>query len=188
MRNLTQLAIALSLALACAGCGTPYMIDRGRDAADIFTFTTGQGGGAKVRASVVNVGLLLCQDDMGLRGGKIWDNIPTGWLFTESDITYTLRSAEEFDPKRFDPRGKHYDAYGWLGVMLPDCSDSWVVSYFTEIEVVLAVCKSVRIGLNPGEVLDFVLGWTTLDVFCDDVASEEQQAEGEVGAECLGIP
>ena len=32
-----------------------------------------------------------------------------------------------------------------------------------------------RLGLNPGELLDFGLGWTTLDIFADDLEARESK-------------
>ena len=43
--------------------------------------------------------------------------------------------------------------------------------YYTQIEVTAALLVSVRVGVNAGELLDFILGWTTLDLFGDDIAS-----------------
>ena len=48
MKKTIQIASLLSLTVFCSGCATPYAIDRGRDAADIFTATFGSGYGAKV--------------------------------------------------------------------------------------------------------------------------------------------
>jgi hypothetical protein len=44
--------------------------------------------------------------------------------------------------------------------------------YLTQVEVVIAIGGSVRLGLNPLEAVDFVLGWTTLDVLGDDSARD----------------
>ncbi|MFO1524078.1 MAG: hypothetical protein U1G05_19045 [Kiritimatiellia bacterium] len=45
------------------------------------------------------------------------------------------------------------------------------LSYYTQIEAEVGLVGSVRIGFNPGELLDFLLGWTTLDVFGDDIGT-----------------
>jgi hypothetical protein len=41
-------------------------------------------------------------------------------------------------------------------------------SYFTQLEVSGGLLGCVRAGFNPGELLDFILGWTTLDIYGDD--------------------
>jgi hypothetical protein len=33
--------------------------------------------------------------------------------------------------------------------------------------------QNVRCGFNPGELLDFILGWTTIDIFKDDIAGRK---------------
>lgn len=43
------------------------------------------------------------------------------------------------------------------------------VHFLTEIEIAFGVGKSLRLGFNPGELLDFILGWTTIDIFSDDL-------------------
>jgi len=42
--------------------------------------------------------------------------------------------------------------------------------YCTQIEAVAGLGGSVRVGFNPGELLDFILGWALLDIFDDDIA------------------
>ena len=41
--------------------------------------------------------------------------------------------------------------------------------YYTQVEVVIAIIGSLRLGFNPGELLDFLVGWTTLDIYGDDL-------------------
>jgi hypothetical protein len=40
--------------------------------------------------------------------------------------------------------------------------------YYSQIEVVAAAGVSLRIGFNPGELLDFFLGWFGVDTYHDD--------------------
>ncbi len=51
--------------------------------------------------------------------------------------------------------------------------------YYTQCEVCLGVLRGVRLGVNPGELLDFLLGWTTLDTFNDDLEQMQRQQESE---------
>jgi hypothetical protein len=44
-------------------------------------------------------------------------------------------------------------------------------AYHTQIELSLAIGGSLRLGLNPGELADFLLGWCWLDLYHDDVWS-----------------
>ena len=47
--------------------------------------------------------------------------------------------------------------------------------YYTQIEVSAGVAGGVKVGFNPGELLDFVLGWFGLDIFSDDAPYENPQ-------------
>ena len=53
------------------------------------------------------------------------------------------------------------------------------IPYYTEAEVILAGYHSLRIGLNVGEMLDFLLGWTTIDIFDDDLAKKDRDGDEE---------
>jgi hypothetical protein len=43
-------------------------------------------------------------------------------------------------------------------------------AYHSDLEVTLALGWGVRLGLNPGEALDFLLGWCFVDLYDDDQA------------------
>jgi len=40
--------------------------------------------------------------------------------------------------------------------------------YYSQIEVAAGILLTVRVGVNPGEFLDFLLGWTGIDIYGDD--------------------
>lgn len=42
-------------------------------------------------------------------------------------------------------------------------------AYHTQLELNLALGGSLRLGLNPGEVADFLLGWVRIDLYRDDL-------------------
>jgi hypothetical protein len=48
--------------------------------------------------------------------------------------------------------------------------------YWTQIEVIGDVGVGCRLGFNPGELLDFILGWTTIDIFDDDLERKERKS------------
>lgn len=52
---------------------------------------------------------------------------------------------------------------------IPLLSVSKKAYYYTQLEVAAGLGYTVRLGFNPGELLDFLLGWTTIDIFGDDV-------------------
>ena len=47
--------------------------------------------------------------------------------------------------------------------------DGTPLYYYAQMEAVIGLGPSIRLGFNPGEVLDFVLGWFTIDIFNDDL-------------------
>ncbi len=42
-------------------------------------------------------------------------------------------------------------------------------AYFTAIEVEAGLGLTVRLGVNPGELVDLVLGLFTIDIYRDDI-------------------
>lgn len=198
-----QTVAVLIVILNLTGCATPYMIDRRRDAADIFTCTLGEGAGAKVRVGPVAVGLLANQDTCGFRNGcevktpppSRWD-VPT-YDFTMFDATCTLLGGEKADFRRgqSDDRFKSYSAVTVCGLSFIEPqwnNDSLVnrnvpwqsrIPYYTQIEVVGGLIGTCRLGFNPGELVDFLLGWVGIDIFDDDVAEKKRKAESNNAAQ-----
>ena len=188
MRKIVHFTAVLALAALAAGCASTkcYFTDRGRDAADILTVTIGAGAGAKARIGPIQVGALYAYDAFGLRGGRV------AWWWRDRadsevvDIDYLILPLDGFGYEAFDHEAlrapaRHKDFL--TDKMLPflslplatDGFDEWDLSrkgfhYYTQLEVVVAIGPSIRLGLNPGELLDFLLGWTTLDFYKDDVA------------------
>ncbi|OVE81243.1 hypothetical protein BVY04_03710 [bacterium M21] len=48
----------------------------------------------------------------------------------------------------------------------------WHWPYLTQIEAAAGFGAGIRLGVNPGEFLDFLLGWFGLDPYCDDLGVE----------------
>ena len=51
-------------------------------------------------------------------------------------------------------------------------------SYYTQVEVAGGLGMAIRIGFNPGELVDFVAGFTGADLFGDDRSHAQQEALG----------
>jgi len=192
--------IPVAIALLAAGC-TPsrYLADRGRDAADVVTFAIGYGGGGKVRAGPVQVGLLGMLAETGLQAGdwltprdaapddpNLPANIEICMLFSGIEGVVGGRTALL--------RGK---AYGAPAIGIISWPEHWEeqtfgfsgkaqglaergyrfnpVPYFTQVEVTGAFLLALRVGLNVGEMLDFVLGWIGVDIYADDLGRRYQR-------------
>jgi len=201
-RTITTLAALILTTLTLSGCASTrgYFADRGRDAADIFTCTGGKGFGAGVRAGPVHCGLLYQTDYIGLAGGNVFAKArrPTGaWaepLLFIPGPEGIFGGEADFTPSP-DPRNKKYTATSdglppfswfmmlpnrarWGHVLLADGSSSgepYPRHYLTDINVAVACGVGLRLGFNPGELLDFLLGWATVDIFADDIGIEENK-------------
>lgn len=74
-------------------------------------------------------------------------------------------------------RNKSYRARSPFGTLVPLYKKKHTLktkgkfapaSYFTQIDVSLGAYLGIRIGINPGELLDFLLGWFKIDIYSDD--------------------
>jgi hypothetical protein len=192
----------LALALAGSGCVSPqgYFRDRWADTKDIFTASVGTGGGARARVGPLNAGLFLNSDLAGLRGGECFRLSDGPLIGGDSDAVLLLFYGDQFDlryppvapAKSTSPRPRYQVVSDTLaernkcfrsGIMpLPSPLTLFELPktpyYYTQLEVAVGVGGTLRLGFNPGEVLDFLLGWTTLDIFRDDrEARREREAD-----------
>jgi len=179
-------AVLLAGIFVLSGCASPkaYFLDRGRDAMDIFTLTGGTGLGAKAQCGPIHAGLFGEHDAAGLRGGELFVSQGADlWEYLgpdPGDLDATV-IAVQFSPLGTD-RGKDYYAISSSHpkkgrpnflpfIVLPDTEGDTASFYafFTQIEVGAGVVVAVRAGFNPGELVDFVLGWFTVDIYGDDI-------------------
>lgn len=184
--NIRNTVFLLMLSSLLTGCATPYMQDRKNDAADIFTATVGYGAGAKARVGPINLGLLLNSDQYGYRKGcHVTPRHDLSGLGM-TDATCTLLSLEWFGSGWggiAGERGKYYEALGVCGLSWAEIwgkeHPPWNanIPYYTQIDAVIGVGGSLRLGFNLGELIDFLLGWTTIDIFSDDVEVTKQNTK-----------
>lgn len=180
------LLAVLSTGCAMSGPG----LDRQRDAADVFTAVLGTGLGVKARVGPLQFALLGDLGGVGLRGGTTFCLIGKDPPGASVELAEGLVSTDAFFP---DSRTTHVSldrrkAYGAIGVLAfavphPTKELRWYEAapgYFTQIEVVVGLGVSVRLGFNPGELLDFALGWFAIDIYSDDL--ERRKANGDAGA------
>jgi len=175
------------------------MVDRRRDATDLFTATVGYGAGMKARVGPLQAGLLVDVTGVGVRSGDLLgpsDFWPEGYDTPGSwDIAATLFNVEACSGgKTAMQRGKAYSFITHSPLVYPQnpyrmreddsphsfaSRTQWLnenkyrhapASFYTQIELAVALGPAVRLGFNPGELLDFILGWTTIDIFGDDLA------------------
>ena len=191
MRRTGQIGylLLLSSCIVLSGCATgSHLTDRGRDLADIMTVTMGKGFGAGARVGPLHLGLLGSIDHIGLRGGAFrtkWSQESDfGWAgildpliaFPGGDGLFTGGEwfRAPFDGSKIaEQRGKLYEVDGIAPfLMVPECessSDSNPAYYYTQLEASLGLGLTIRLGFNPGELVDFLFGWFGVDIYSDDL-------------------
>ena len=188
MKKTIQLLLFLGLAVLSTGCASPYMVDRGRDAADIFTIAVGVGVGAKGRAGPATVGVCASIDVVGIRNGILLDPLDSNVDLQSTIVPLPPCVADRppylcfgFEALQVrcpalseQPLGMlAYSEFPFITTSLysgeDDAPQSARWKYWTQVDVVAALGPSVRLGFNSGELLDFILGWTTIDIYNDDL-------------------
>jgi hypothetical protein len=130
----------------------------------------------KARIASVQSGLLYNFDYWGWRNGCY--NEGTGSDYGFMDWSILLFSGENFF-KHPDPRGKRFGADGLLFLTVLGDKHKYLSRsplfhpYYSQIEVCVGLWRSMRIGVNPGEFADFLLGWVGIDFFDDDIEFEK---------------
>lgn len=183
----------VAVAAACAvfsGCASSSGENRLRDAKDIVTFAVGLGLGAKARIGPIQAPLIVQSDYAGLRCGEwfaspmrddFWTYVseaghvvdqPLPVYVPDYDILYS--GYEEFDPGGDAAvRHKREESVGMgLATVVRDPKNR---AFYTQVEGVIGAVVSVRLGVNPGELVDWLLGFAGLDVMGDDTVMEDQK-------------
>lgn len=176
--TLVLLLIFVFIFSACSRTG--YWQDRGLDAADIFTASFGYGAGASARVGpLMGPSLIMQFDQFGLRGGDFFSQ----WGQDSGSVHFLLVGGDSFysDSDIPDIRKKEYTTWWFLipiSLNHPETREPTPLHYWTQVEATIALGGSVRLGFNPGELVDLVGGFLGYDLYKDDLsklAEEEQQ-------------
>jgi len=180
--------------LMLQGCASAYWGDRWNDAKDVFTCAVGLGLGAKGRVGPLQAPLIVQSDYCGLRCGEafaspmrddFWTYVSEAGHVVESPLPVYLRDYgtfysgyETFDPGGLsDVRHKRVRSQG-MGPVTYD-GDEKNYAFYSQIEATAGALVSVRVGVNPGELVDALVGFTTLDLMGDDVNRGEATWKGK---------
>lgn len=180
--------------LVLAGC-SGYWRDRWNDAKDPFTLTVEESVGVKAGVGPVRLALFRSTSAFGFRGGA-----PT-WAGDEPVVYHRGQrmhdawigpfGTDEWEPTDAEAlaRGKFWRAdqasLWWFPAVdvAPARRSPSYVPWFTDIEAAVGLGVGLRVGLNPGELLDFVLGFVGLDMFDDDIWADDPVLVRIVGAD-----
>ena len=177
-----------ALAAGVSGCATPYAVDRLHDAADIFTATVGVGAGAKARIGPIHPGLFANRDFAGLRGGVLTHSFNGGGELgvPAFDIDLTFMGFEGFADNRAMDRGNYYCTDYFEPALFYSLEEPFDkrqrIPFYTQIEAAIAIGPSLRLGFNPGQLLDFIFGLTTVDMFNDDLGRRRTRPKSNKAA------
>ena len=184
MKQMVILTILTLTVVFGTGCTSGYWTDRGRDAADIFTISYGYGLGAKAIVGPLHAGLLFNSEIGGMRGGVIkpvFEPNSAGHGATPVDfkpavdLDITLMSLEWFEEEDASERRKTFKSDSALIYPVWQLKDRRGIPTCTKLEVVAGCGLSLRLGFNPGELVDFLFGIFGTDLFDDDL--EKQYAQ-----------
>jgi len=182
MKKIIRIFVTVVVIANMTGCASTkgYFIDRGRDGVDIFTCSVGLGLGAKARIGPAGAGLMVQHDMAGLRRGQISINDQTWNLnhgFPWIDYVVLCIGSESCNGEYYlnDARSKSFHALMEIPFVYTVEERESRCAYYTQIEAVIAPGPSLRLGFNPGELLDFILGWTTIDILKDDLEAKKQK-------------
>lgn len=174
--------------LGTGGCVSTYWANRGRDAKDVLTCAVGLGLGAKARVGPLQAPVIVQSDYAGLRCGEFfaspmrddfWTYVSeAGHVVDQPLVMYvpefdTLYSGYEvFDPGGLAAiRHKRVSSQG-MGIYATLDGDPLNFGFYSQIECTVGAVLSVRLGVNPGELVDCLLGFAGLDLFADDMKTE----------------
>ena len=163
-------AIAMVVLALPFWSGCAYLQNRGADLADIVTASVETGSyGVSAQAGPIPAGFSLSEGEgCGLRFGCVG-------AYDYEDYTSVIGfTSREFEPD--DSRGDkayHVYCFPFLSMLTgeavsgeTDFDIPW--QYLTQVEAGVGLFFGLRLGLNLGEALDFVLGWTGFDICSDD--------------------
>ncbi len=177
MRLLLWLAVLTSCLTAC-GCASAnrYFYNRGRDALDVFTLCAGVGTGARGRVGPLHAGLYMGFGCVGLRRGGWTD----GMASSLQEFPLSLHGEECYSEDFYDgsDNDRNYRASSEVPFVTTQMEGHWR-GYFTQIEVNAGLGVAIHAGVNPGELLDFLLGLATVDLADDDKRPGRERNDSE---------
>ncbi len=179
------------MAVSNSGCAG-YFARRLDDAGDIFTATVeAKSVGFKAQMGPWG-GLGVYGSDSDAFGVGFIGGQRTSYDFTDVTLPPFLGFVQKFRNFDDDRRRKEFHVVQSWGVpyLRPQTNPSgfsggfkdagdWrrVAPRYTQVEFAFGFWGGIRLGMNFGEFIDFLVGWTTLDIFGDDVPPAPEEWE-----------
>lgn len=175
-----KITVLISGLLGFSVTGCAYMEDRARDASDIINVSAVTGVGVAAQVSAIDVTFGSLTNATGLEDGSFYC-VPGFDLFPERTqagqrqgcgLVNTYASLRN---ETVEHRNKNSSRMNFLGIFtawgICGPSGKSQPNYWTKFEVNAALGVGAKVGVNPGEALDFLLGWFCLDIYGDDIAA-----------------
>lgn len=159
------MVVMLSLTTGCATT-QGYFTDRGRDACDTVTLSVEETGvSASAQVLFWGTGLGRAKGSgFGLRSGIVGNyDFDEFGIILGGKKSLALHGAD-------DNRGKGYGSMAYQLIPIGDAYMPRAERFnFWCAEVSLCLGVGARAGCNFAEILDFILGWFTIDILNDDL-------------------
>jgi len=178
MRRILLLTVVLAAAVG-SGCTSTYWANRGRDAADIVTLTLGTGFGVKAQVGPIQPAIIITHDIVGLRSGAvvpltmdIENNYEMFFPIPIDEGTMACGAAYFHPGETGEKRRKDLDwrsPFPLVAYAGPKTDPDVFSPQYTQIEVAGGAILTARLGVNVGELVDFLLGWFGVDMYKDDL-------------------
>ncbi|HQM21498.1 MAG TPA: hypothetical protein PLE36_12810 [Deltaproteobacteria bacterium] len=167
LKRFTKLFFCLFIFLI-SGCASQH--SRSGEFKDVFDVSIQKGIGANLHASIFGFGLSYNETVLG---------VEDGCLYSYGDINdvkpyefgFLLINAHANVSKQAADRHKQYGAWKLLGLYPsgPDGRAKFSKPYFTKFTVSVTAGYGVKLGINPGELLDLFLSFVNLSLYDDDI-------------------
>ncbi len=188
----TWLIICLAAVLPFSGCS--YSLHRGRDAVDMITMTLVGGMGITAQIGPVVNGIGANDSLRGIEDGIAYQGRGSSeWALILASGKGNLGDLSEWAVSSGKRRGignreivskrhKSYETDRTFGIFGSKSPKSMLegAHFWTKIEIAVSLGVGIKLGTNPGEILDFILGFTTLDVYGDDVDFGSKDPASEI--------
>jgi len=181
------------LLLAClfllVGCASPfgtYVKDRGNDFADCFKGDIGVGFGVDAQVMATDyigtgAGLAVAANKIGFRGRHVgdWSDFHGGIGIV--DYGAFGSSMHPFESKNPPPFSSQVRSVCGVNTVPFDSSmqdpEKPFLNTFDIEAGGMALFVGSRVGFSPGQLIDFIIGWTGIDIAWDDTESTKKESD-----------